>query len=283
MCLILFAHKATPGYQLIVAANRDEFFSRPTQEASFWSTERNGEQLLAGRDLQAGGTWLGINRKGRFAAVTNWRDPSLSEQKPCSRGELAVNFLQSSLSALDFAESLQQSLDSYAGFNLLLRDQDTAIYVNNTGSVLRPLEPGIYGLSNGALNSSWPKVEQGRKGLAALIEQPQSISTDALIRMMGDQQQARDSALPNTGITLARERELSAAFISKPDGNYGTRNSTAVIIENNGRMRFCEQNFDSSGYPGSAHFHDFMQPCAGNRKTRAGGAVVTEVVSATES
>ena len=257
MCLIILAYQAIPDYPLIAAANRDEFYSRPARGAHFWPNNPNGKQILAGQDLLAGGTWLGINREGRFAAVTNWRDPSRSEHKPYSRGELPVRFLQSSLTAFDYAESLKDSFDSYAGFNLLVGDHNNMVYINNVNCQLQQLNPGIYGLSNGMLDSHWPKVQRGRQRMQTLLDQPDQLSTEALINLMGDRQQADDSALPDTGISIEKERELSPLFIHSQGRNYGTRNSTAVIIQSSGVVRFFEQNFDSSGNPGSTCSHNF--------------------------
>ncbi|MCG8414874.1 MAG: NRDE family protein [Pseudomonadales bacterium] len=259
MCLILFAHQAVAEYPLVVAANRDEFFPRPTQHAEFWPDQNGPQQILAGKDLQAGGTWLGINREGRFAAVTNIRDPSQPEQKPRSRGELPVDFLQSSLSALEYGENLRESFDDYAGYNLLVADRSSMVYVNNFESLVRKLEPGIYGLSNALLNSDWPKVQQGRQKLGSLLQHINELRTDELVAMMSDRTQAQDSELPDTGMPLELERELSSAFIHNTQRDYGTRCSTGVIFEGSGRMRFNEQNFDADGSPSSNHFFDLTR------------------------
>lgn len=259
MCLIIFAHQAVVGYPLVLAANRDEFFPRPTQHAQFWSEETGSQRVLAGKDLQAGGTWLGITDSGRFAAVTNIRDPSQPEQKPRSRGELTLSFLQSNLSAEEYARSLQPSLDEFAGFNLLVGDSDSMCYINNFEGIIQQLEPGIYGLSNGLLNSDWPKVSHGRDKLEQLVQEPDKLKTDQLIAMMGDSQQAEDSELPETGVPIELERELSAAFIHNTQREYGTRCSTALVMESSGRVRFNEQNFDADANPTSGHFYEFHQ------------------------
>ncbi len=259
MCLILFAHQVVTEYPLVLAANRDEFFPRPTRHADFWADQNGSQQILAGKDLQAGGTWLGINREGRFAAVTNIRDPSQAEQKPRSRGELPVRFLQSSLSAQEYGDKLRKSFDDYAGYNLLVADQHSMVYVNNFESLVHELEPGIYGLSNALLNSNWPKVQQGRQKLENLLQHVAELRTDELVAMMGDRQQAQDSELPDTGMPLELERELSSTFIHNTQRDYGTRCSTGVILESNGRMRFNEQNFDADGIPTSNHFFEFTR------------------------
>lgn len=259
MCLIIFAHQALPGFPLVVAANRDEFFSRPTHHADFWSGTPDSTNLLAGKDLQAGGTWLGINRSGRFAAVTNIRDPSQGEHKPRSRGELTTGFLNSRQSPAQYCESLQAEFDAFAGYNLLVGDGNEMYYINNLEGITTNLQSGIFGLSNGLLNSAWPKVSQGRDRLQALLLQPDSLSTDSLIHMMGDRRQAKDADLPDTGMPLELERQLSATFIHNTDREYGTRCTTALIVEDSGRIRFNEQNFNPAGLPTSKHFFEFRR------------------------
>lgn len=255
MCLIIFAHRPDADLPLVVTANRDEFFSRPTREAGFWDDE-NLPGILAGRDLQAGGTWLGVTRSGRFAAVTNIRDPARQQPKPRSRGDLTRNFLASSDSAEDYCRSLQPSFDDFAGFNLLVSDGRSLCYVNNHAQIIETLEPGLYGLSNGRLNSDWPKVRRGREQLGALLDEPAALSTDSLLAMMTDRRLAVDAELPQTGVPKALERTLSAAFIHYPQESYGTRCSSALIVDRQGRMRFSEQNFDSEGTATSAHFYE---------------------------
>lgn len=253
MCLILFAYQTDPRLPLVVAANRDELFGRPTTQAALWVDEGSGVQILSGRDRQAGGTWLGITQGGRFAAVTNIRDPSQTERRPRSRGELTRSFLASNESAEHYANSLAQSYEQYAGYNLLIGDGNSLYYVNNQERKVWGLEAGVYGLSNGLLNTAWPKVELGKARLEALLAHPEALSTDALIAMMGDRAQAADADLPNTGIGLEIERQLSSAFILNPERDYGTLCSTAVICDEHGGTRFAEQNFDAMGNKTEAH------------------------------
>ncbi len=256
MCLIIFAHQAAETCPLVVAANRDEFFLRPTQHAGFWPESDGQAQILAGRDLQAGGTWLGVDRRGRFAAVTNIRDPSQFEEKPRSRGELPVNFLNSDLAPGEYCTQIADSFADYAGYNLLVGDDESMFYVNNFDCIVEKLEPGIYGLSNGKLNSAWPKISLGRERLDGLMDNPAQLSTDQLIAMMADRHQASDAELPDTGVPLEMERQLSATFIHNTERDYGTRCSTAVIVSENGVVRFHEQNFDSAGLPVDSHFFE---------------------------
>ena len=260
MCLIIFAYQSDPQSPLIVAANRDELFSRPTADASHWLDEDSGQQILSGRDLQAGCTWLGVTQNGRFAAVTNIRNPSQLEKAGQSRGDLTRAFLISDESAEQYCSTLAKSYDQFAGYNLLVGDGTALFYVNNQQRQIWRLEPGIYGLSNGLLNSSWPKVDKGRERMQALLESKQKLSTDALIAMMADRAQAEDPDLPNTGIGIDSERKLSSAFIVNSDKVYCTRCSTAVIVDQSGDTLFSEQNFDCLGNKTSGHA--FLLPSA---------------------
>ena len=253
MCLIIFAYQTDPLFPLVVAANRDELFARPTAQAGLWTDEESGNQILAGRDLQAGGTWLGITRSGRFAAVTNIRDPSQTERRPRSRGDLTRLFLAGDDSPEQYCARLAESYDQFAGYNLLVGDGDSLYYVNNQEEKAWRLEPGIFGLSNGLLNSSWPKIDRGREVLTSLLDTPQALHTDALIDMMGDRSQAADADLPDTGIGIEIGRKLTSAFILNPQREYGTLCSPALIFEKSGDKRFSEQNFDHLGNKTQGH------------------------------
>lgn len=258
MCLILFAYQVNPDIPLVVAANRDELFARPTREAQFWQADDSNAEILSGKDLRAGGTWLGFTRQGRFAAVTNIRDPSQVEKKPMSRGELTLRFLANKMSAEDYCTELGSQFENYAGYNLLLGDGRSLWYVNNFESIVRPLKPGIYGLSNGVLDSAWPKIESGKKTLQKLLEKPQNLITDALIEMMNNRTLAPDDELPNTGVSLQLERTLSSMFIVNREREYGTLCSSALITESSGRFRFSEQNYREDGSPSQRHFFESM-------------------------
>ena len=259
MCLIIFAHKAEPRFPLVVAANRDEFFSRPTLQAAFWQSEVNKQTILAGKDLLAGGTWLGLSKAGRFSAVTNIRDPSQAEPAPRSRGELPINFLRGTESAEDYAKSLSENFNHYAGFNLLLGDSEDMFYVNYLENLVNKLEPGVYGLSNGLLNSDWPKVNRGREGLKSLLNNGDSLTTDHLIKMMNHRKISSDGNLPSTGVSLEIERALSSTFIMNTDRGYGTLCSTAIIGREDGEFRFSEQNYDNSGEATNRHYYQFLK------------------------
>ena len=247
MCLIIFAYQADPRFPLVVAANRDEIFARPTAQATLWADEESGQQILSGRDKQAGGTWLGITQSGRFAAVTNIRDPSQIERRAQTRGDLTRQYLAGDDSPQQYCKRLTQSYGQFAGYNLLVGDTNSLLYVNNHEEKVWEIEPGVHGLSNGLLNSSWPKVDKGKTRLQALMQHPEGLTTDALLAMMGDRSQAQDADLPDTGIGIEIERKLSPAFILNPKREYGTLCSTALIVDQKGPTRFSEQNFDSLG------------------------------------
>lgn len=257
MCLIIFAHQADARFPLVVAANRDEFYSRPTQHAHFWPDPELSQPLLAGRDLQAGGTWLGMTTGGRFAAVTNIRDPSQPERKPRSRGELTRAFLEGSASPQEYCDSLAACYDEYAGYNLLVGDGASLCYVNNHARVAETLAPGIYGLSNGLLNAAWPKITKGRTRLKALLDNDAAPDTDSLLALMLDSEPALDTDLPRTGVSIELERALSSAFIRNTERHYGTLCSTAILVDAQGNSRFSEQNYDESGQPSAAHLFRF--------------------------
>lgn len=236
MCLILLAWRAHPDYPLVVAANRDEFFARPTSPAAFWP---DTPQVLAGRDLDAGGTWLGVARNGRFAALTNYRDPAHNKRGAPSRGELVSRFLAGIQDPNAYLSELESRADHYNGFNLAFGDSDGLWYFSNCGEGEQKLAPGIYGLSNHLLDTPWPKVARGKSALsAALHALPDEMP---LFNMLRDDSIAPDHALPRTGVSLEWERLLSAAFVRASD--YGTRSSTVLLRDRSGKIRFVEQEF----------------------------------------
>lgn len=243
MCLILLAWQAHPDYPLVVAANRDEFFSRRTAAADFWEDAPN---VLAGRDLEAGGTWLGVTRNGRFAALTNYRDPAQNRMGAPSRGELTRRFLAGRQSAEDYLQELESCADRYNGFNLIFGDLDGLWCFSNCGEGEQALVPGMYGLSNHLLDTPWPKVARGKSALnGALQALPNEAPLFALLR---DDSIAPDDALPRTGVSLEWERLLSAAFVRSPQ--YGTRSATVLLRDRSGWVRFIEQGFLPDASPG---------------------------------
>ena len=235
MCLIVFAWKLLPDCPLVLAANRDEFFDRPTQPAHWWDDH---PVVYAGRDLQAGGTWLGINRAGRFAALTNIRKGGEKRDDARSRGELVAGFLQSNVSAEDYLSNVRERAAEYNGFNLLLGDHQHSFWFSNGGDTsLLKLEPGIYGLSNGSLDTPWPKVLRAKAQFSSLL--CQGAPDDAYFEMLADTTRASDGRLPDTGVSLEWERLLSPICIESP--GYGTRASTLLRVNSGGQAQLIER------------------------------------------
>ncbi len=245
MCLILLALDAHPEFRLVVAANRDEFHQRPTAPAAFWA---DAPAILAGRDLQAGGTWLGIDRRGRFAAVTNYRQGQREPAASRSRGHLVRDFLMSSEQPYEFLRGIQREAGQYNGFNLLAGDHRTLCYFSNREGVPRVLTRGIYGLSNHLLDTSWPKVSAGKTALDALLRRGEPELTEELLALLADRTRPPDDQLPRTGLDPEWERLLSSAFIASDE--YGTRSSTVVLVSRDGRARFVERSFSPAGAAG---------------------------------
>lgn len=241
MCLIIFAKDAHPRYKLVLAANRDEFYRRPTAPANFW---RDAPEVLAGKDLAAGGTWLGITTSGRFAAVTNYRD-SLAPAGEKSRGDLTKIFLIGDESPLNYLQKIERIKHDFSGFSLLVGNfgasETELYYFSNRGEKPKELSSGIYGLSNALLDTAWHKVETSRARLTELLHRRNEISSADLFAILADPTPAADEKLPTTGIGIERERVLSPAFI-KTDG-YGTRQATVLLVEHNGRASFAEKTF----------------------------------------
>lgn len=248
MCLILFAYKMHPEYPLIVAANRDEFFQRPTAPVHFWDDEPN---ILAGQDLEKMGTWMGVTKFGRFAALTNYRDPSENIVGKRSRGELVRNALTFKGEISDFFKIVQAESKQFPGFNFIVGDKDQLYYFSNIEGIIRELTPGIYGLSNHLLNTPWPKVEVGRDNFRKLLNKNVTDLPDELFKLLMKADPFPDGLLPNTGVPIEMERMLSPLFIKSDD--YGTRSSTVMLMSNNevsyieriyqpeakGERRFC--------------------------------------------
>lgn len=245
MCLIVFAHRAAPAYRLVVAANRDEWFQRPTAPAGFWA---DAPEVFAGRDLEHRGTWLGVSTIGRFAAITNFRDPGSHRSDAPSRGQLVSGFLRASGTPLSYLERLRPGAAAYNGFSLLVGDGESLCYFSNREDEIRSLEPGVYGLSNQLLDVPWPKVRLGKERLARQLNA--RVDVDALLALLDDTRTAPDEELPRTGVSSEWERQLSALRIVA-DG-YGTRSSTALLIGTEGEVSIAERSFDEHGRAQSA-------------------------------
>ncbi|PKN10622.1 MAG: hypothetical protein CVU72_00600 [Deltaproteobacteria bacterium HGW-Deltaproteobacteria-7] len=243
MCLIVFAYNVHPSYRLVLAANRDEFYERPSAPADFW---KDYPQVLAGRDLKNKGTWLGINKNGKFAAVTNYRDPSTFKNDALSRGKLVSRYITGKRDAEKYLKKISGQADKYNGFNLLLGDADDLFVFSDRGEKQK-LNSGIYGLSNHLLNSPWPKVTRSKKMLKAAMDKKGADLEEALFNLLADRHKPQDKNLPATGIGLEWERLLSPIFIETPV--YGTRSSTILLVGKNGRITFVEKVFDGQKEP----------------------------------
>ena len=251
MCLVVFAWQAHPQYRLIVAGNRDESHGRPTQDAHWWP---DNESILAGRDLQAGGTWLAMSRSGRFATVTNFREGQSSRAGIESRGALVTGFAAGSQTLREFESSI--SMEDYAGFSLLASDGESMSYLSNRDDLEADLGPGIYGLSNASLDTPWSKVIRAKAGLETLIEND-AVNETELRRLLADRTPAAVDDIAADDLPFEIARALSAPFIVAPE--YGTRSSTTVLWGNDGVVEFSERRFDPSGKAtGDSRFRFFV-------------------------
>jgi uncharacterized protein with NRDE domain len=238
MCLIVFAQDYHPRYRLILAINRDEFHERPTAAAGFWP---EAPRVLAGRDLQRGGSWFGVSTSGRVAAVTNYREARGGMPHGKSRGMLVFDYLNGEERVEEYLERIRPEADCYGGFNLLLGDAGRLYHFSNRGAGITAIPPGIHGLSNHLLDTPWPKVVTARQRLEKLLrkDEPQP---DELLTLVSDSTPFPDQLLPDTGVGLERERMLSSLFIS--GDFYGTRSTTILMIDRENRVTFLEQSYD---------------------------------------
>jgi uncharacterized protein with NRDE domain len=243
MCLILLAWKSHPEYPLVFAGNRDERYERPTAAADFW---KDDPEIFGGRDLELGGTWLGVRRDGRFAAITNYRDGPAKKPAPRSRGELTTNFLRGNDGPAAYLNRLSTADGClYGGYTLLVGDRERLYGLSNRGGGVEELPPGVHGLSNHLLNTPWPKIVRGKNRVAALLGTGEPDLIAGLFEALADRATASDSELPETGVGSARERALSPAFIA--DEHYGTRASTVLLIGRDGSATFVERRYGPRG------------------------------------
>jgi uncharacterized protein with NRDE domain len=244
MCLLVLAWQVHPRYRLVVAANRDEFHERPTAAMAKWPAP---DDIIAGRDLRAGGTWLAMDRGRRFGIVTNFRDMQPPASGAPSRGNLIPDYLRNEAGAERYFKELQPIAGRYSGFNLLLTDRDSLWYASNRAAQFAsPLPPGIYGLSNEFLDTPWPKLQRVRRRFDPLAVQGGEVSKDELFAILSDPTQAGiNEQLPKTGLSPEWEQLLSSPFIRNED--YGTRCSTLVLLEHSGAISLTERRFDSAG------------------------------------
>jgi uncharacterized protein with NRDE domain len=242
MCLLIFAHQVSPHYPLLVAANRDEFHSRPTAVSDFWEEH---PELLAGKDLEQGGTWMGVTRSGLFAAITNYRDPAQTAAAPRSRGELPLNYLTGPGDPQTYLDKLAARAHGYAGFNLLVGDRDSLWYFSNSDTrAPLCLPPGVYGLSNASLDTPWPKVERGKARLQQLLRDD-AIAHETLSSVVADRSLAEQSAPKEENLNNTMETLLSAQFIVTE--LYGTRSSTTMWTDAQGQTSWREESFNGQG------------------------------------
>jgi uncharacterized protein with NRDE domain len=240
MCLITFGLRKHPDYFLVMAANRDEFYERPTESSHWWQTDPN---ILAGKDQKAGGTWMGVNDQGFWAAITNVRAPGQYREDAPSRGNIVKNYLLDAPNPKAYLNDLAQEMGAYNGFNLLVGTATECWYLTNSmdHDQPTPLAVGLHGLSNAQLNVPWPKVTRACNQLEERLNSESGIATQDLLDDMVDQTEAPEEELPDTGVDTELEKKLSAMFIQTP--KYGTRCSTALTIGYDGTVRWHEQSY----------------------------------------
>jgi uncharacterized protein with NRDE domain len=255
MCLILVAVRVHPSFKLILAANRDEYHDRPTAKAAFWP---EFPELLAGKDLRARGTWVGITTGGRIAAVTNYRDPSFNRSDAPSRGRLVSEFLIGQQRPGEYLERLNQKADIYNGFSLIVGEKEALYVYSNRDKRVRNLSAGIYGLSNHLLDTPWPKVVRGKEALERLLSDRMEPNTDAIFEILENRSIPNDRHLPDTGVGLKWERILSPIFVSSP--TYGTRSSNIILIDLEDHVTFVERTFNSKLPPDGEPYKHKQEP-----------------------
>lgn len=244
MCILFIALNQHPKYPLIITANRDEYFERPTQAAHYWE---DAPELLAGRDLQAGGTWLGVNQQREFSALTNLRDMRLLKQSVRSRGDLVPNYLQHTHE--DYAQWLCSQTEQYNPFNLIWGNAQKLHVFNSVKSVVEPVSDGFHSISNGYLDDYWVKMSQGTQRLKQYVQNHENLVADELVQMLHDTTPAADESLPDTGVEQRTEKVLSSIFIPATpfsSGLYGTR-SSAVLLFSNQQLSFTEYTYNAAG------------------------------------
>lgn len=252
MCLILFSYKTHPRYKLIIAANRDEFYARPTISADYW---KDYPDIMAGRDMEAMGTWMGMNKKsGDIGMLTNYRDLANLKSVAPSRGVLVSDFLINENFPEEYYGGLYPTLHEYNGFNVVLGSADSLSYFSSEFKGLKPLAPGVYGLSNALLNSPWPKIQKGKLKLEAITEE-RHFEVEHLFEAMKDDELAEEKYLPDTGVGLEKERMLSSMFIKSPQ--YGSRCTTAILVDHHDKVLYAERTYDTTTFMYDTKYHKF--------------------------
>lgn len=244
MCIINLHLQDHPTYKLIIAANRDEFLQRPTAPASFWE---DAPHLLAGRDLEAMGTWLGITKQGRFAALTNYRNPKLESPNKKSRGDIVEQFLNRNDDPTEYLQQLRNNREQYNGFNVIVGTVDELFYYGNEQKEIIPLQHGTHGLSNHLLNTPWPKVQKAKKLLHDYVTTVEKVEIEQLFHILANDTLAKKHELPQTGVPHEIEKKLSSIFIEMDD--YGTRASTVILVTHHNEVTFVERTFERGSKP----------------------------------
>lgn len=241
MCLIILCIDVHRDYPLIAAANRDEFYSRPTAPLAFWDDH---PEILAGRDLQGRGTWLGVSRSGRIAAVTNYRRPrSLTAPRPAprSRGILVSSFLSGNISPQVYLKATSARKDQYDAFNLVAGTPSRLWWYSNMNGGIQPIPQGIHGISNHLLDTPWPKLEKAKSGMRDIIAGPSKINPESIFALLSDTGKPPRQSLPDTGVGAAWEEILSSVFVASDV--YGTRSSSIILVQRTGRLTFLERTY----------------------------------------
>lgn len=247
MCLIAWNWQPRSATPLLLLANRDEFYARPALPLHWWAPEPNGAQILAGKDVQGGGTWLGLSRTGRLAALTNFRSAEPQRSNTPSRGELVAGFLHSNLSADAYLQQLARHCGDYNPFNLLVFDGQQLMGLESRGAKVLRHAPGLGAVSNADFHTPWPKLMQLQNGLAAQSAANSPTDLRQYLPLLQDRSLVPDAALPNTGVPLELERVLSAVFVVTPV--YGTRACSVVALHQD-HAEFVEQRFGPQGLSG---------------------------------
>lgn len=252
MCLILFAKNAHPKYKLVLASNRDEFLKRPSQVSHFWEEY---PKILAGKDKIGGGTWLGITKTGKFAALTNFRDPDNIKSNAPSRGDLVMDFLKQEISAKDYLEKIKKKAEQYNGFNLLVGTVDELYWYSNYGGAIEKVSDGVHGLCNHLLDTPWHKVQKGKEALDKIIKKEENITFEILEPILQDKNLAPDEELPNTGLIYEREKALSAIFIDTQ--GYGTCSSGILLVDHTNKISYKEIIYNTQDKQIQSHDFEF--------------------------
>jgi len=256
MCLIVIATLSHPDYPLVIAANRDEFYFRPSAPLSFWEDHAGGmADVLAGRDLQGQGTWLGVTTGGRFAAITNYREPNTIDMGAVSRGLLVSNFLVSDMLPETYLKAIADSGETYNGFNLVaghILDSKRQVspslwWFSNKKSEILNIPPGIHAISNHLMDTPWPKTRKTSEGMRRILADQKPIDPERIFSLLADTDRAPDAGLPDTGVGLEWERALSSVFVISPV--YGTRSSAVILVDRSGLLTFFERTFTSGALP----------------------------------